>query len=108
MSSFHVDGRIAVKLDFDLAIRLGEFILAKGSEDKQIQALAHVLVNMDDKSSTEPPTAELEGVPDPMAPSARKSQWVEGREGLKTKKPRFAREKVFVGRANKVRWGRTD
>jgi hypothetical protein len=47
MSSFHVDARIGVKLEVELALRLGEMILASGSEDKQILALGHMLCNID-------------------------------------------------------------
>jgi hypothetical protein len=55
MSSFHVDGRVAVKLEYELAIRLGELILSCGTEDKQILALGHKLVNMDEDNEN-PPT----------------------------------------------------
>lgn len=47
MSSFHVDARISVKLEVELALRLGEMILASGTEDKQILALGHMLCNID-------------------------------------------------------------
>lgn len=47
MSSFHVDARINVKLEVELAFRLGELLLASGSQDKQILALGHVLTNID-------------------------------------------------------------
>ena len=48
MSSFHVDGRISIKLEYDLAVRLAEFILNSGTEDKQVLALAHKLSQIDD------------------------------------------------------------
>jgi hypothetical protein len=55
MSSFHVDSRINLKLEYELAIRLGEMILRAGTEDKQILALGHKLANMDeDKQEFEP------------------------------------------------------
>jgi len=47
MSSFHVDARINVKMEVELALRLGEMILASGTEDKQIRALGHMLSNID-------------------------------------------------------------
>lgn len=50
MSSFHVDQRVDVKLEYELAIRLGELILSCGTEDKQILALGHKLVNMEEES----------------------------------------------------------
>jgi hypothetical protein len=46
MSSFHVDGRISIKLDVELADRLGQLIMKSGSEDKQLVALGWKLVNM--------------------------------------------------------------
>jgi len=48
MSSFHVDGRVSIKLEYDLAMRLGEFILSSCSEDKQFVALGHKLLNLDE------------------------------------------------------------
>lgn len=48
MSSFHVDGRVSVRLEYDLAMRLGEFILSSGTEDKQFLALGHKLLNIDE------------------------------------------------------------
>ena len=48
MSSFHVDARITVKLEYELAMRLGEFILSSGTEDKQFLALGHKLVNIEE------------------------------------------------------------
>lgn len=55
MSSFHVDSRINLKLEYELAIRLGEMILRAGTDDKQILALGHKLANMDeDKQEFEP------------------------------------------------------
>jgi hypothetical protein len=49
MSSFHVDSRVSLKLEYDLATRLGEFILSSGSEDKQLLALGYKLVNIDNE-----------------------------------------------------------
>lgn len=46
MSSFHVDSRVTVKFDFDLATRLGDFILESGTADKQFLALGHKLQNL--------------------------------------------------------------
>jgi hypothetical protein len=54
MSSFHVDSRINLKLDYELAIRLGEMILRAGTEDKQILALGHKLANMDEEKQELP------------------------------------------------------
>lgn len=50
MSSFHVDGRINVKMEYELAIRVGELILRSGTDDKQILALGHKLANMDEEN----------------------------------------------------------
>ena len=50
VSSFHVDSRINLKLDYELAIRIGEVILRAGTEDKQILALGHKLANMDEEN----------------------------------------------------------
>ena len=95
MSSFHIDGRIAVKMEFDFAIRLGEFILAQGTEDKQFQAFAHQLVNME--------AAEADGKTSLQAGSIARptdSEWSE--------KPKTMHEKVFANRSRKIRWGHAD
>lgn len=55
MSSFHVDARINVKMEVELALRLGEMILASGTEDKQIRALGHMLSNIDKDEPVSPP-----------------------------------------------------
>ena len=47
MSSFHVDARIDVKLELELALRLGDLFLACDTDDKQIVALGHMLSNID-------------------------------------------------------------
>jgi hypothetical protein len=47
--SFHVDGRISIKLEYDFAMKLAEFILNSGTGDKKILALAHKLSNLDEE-----------------------------------------------------------
>lgn len=56
MSSFHIDSRVDLKLDFDLAVRLGEFILQHSCGDKQIQALGHRLAALEEKPSIPAPS----------------------------------------------------
>jgi|688.fasta_scaffold22242_3 hypothetical protein len=53
MSSFHVDGRISIKLEYDFAMKIAEFILSSGTDDKKLLALAHKLSKVDEE---EPPT----------------------------------------------------
>lgn len=47
MSSFEIDSKISISLEYDLAVRLGEFIVEKGTEDKQLAALGYNLSNLD-------------------------------------------------------------
>lgn len=54
MSSFHVDARITLKVEYELAVRLGKYILDSGTEDKQILAMAHKLCNLDEDEDDEP------------------------------------------------------
>jgi hypothetical protein len=54
MSSFHVDGRVSIKLEYDLAMRIGDFILSSGTEDKQFLALGHKLLNLDEEETDTP------------------------------------------------------
>jgi len=53
MSSFHVDARICLKLEYEMAIRLGEMILLSGTVDKQLKALGHKLKNIDSEETDE-------------------------------------------------------
>jgi hypothetical protein len=61
MSSFHVDARVSIKLEYELAMRLGEFILSAGTEDKQFLALGHKLVSIDEEEVSKPPKRNWEG-----------------------------------------------
>jgi hypothetical protein len=47
--SFYVDDRIIVKMEFDLAVRVGEILLAHPTPDKMVKALGHQLVNLEGK-----------------------------------------------------------
>ena len=47
MSSFHVDGRVCVRMEMDLVVRLGEFLVKADTVDKQLKALGHRLVELD-------------------------------------------------------------
>ena len=53
MPAFHVDARIVLKLDIDLAVRLGEILLDSHSSDAQVKALGHNLVNLDEEKKQE-------------------------------------------------------
>lgn len=50
MSSFHVDGRITVKMEYDLAVQLGEFIQANRPEDPRVRALGRQLTSLEDNA----------------------------------------------------------
>ena len=47
MASFHVDGRVCVKMEMDLAVRLGEFIVKSATADKQLKAMGHQLIELE-------------------------------------------------------------
>lgn len=49
--SFEVDPRIPMKIEIDLAVRLGEFIVNSGTADKQIMALGHRLLALEEKEN---------------------------------------------------------
>lgn len=42
-AAFSIDGRLTVKVDFDLAMRIADLILSSGSQDKQIIAFGYQL-----------------------------------------------------------------
>lgn len=50
---FEIDDRIPLKIEFDLAVRLGEFIVNSGTPDKQIMAFGHRLLALDQKPECE-------------------------------------------------------
>jgi hypothetical protein len=54
MSSFSIDARIVVRLECDLAVRVGECLLNSGTEDKQILALGHRLKNIEEEEQEQP------------------------------------------------------
>lgn len=54
MSSFHIDDRIEVKIEIDLASRIGEFIVKSGTVDKQIMAFGHRLAALCKEQEEEP------------------------------------------------------
>lgn len=58
MSAFHVDDRIVLKLNLDLAVRLGEIILGSRPNDGQLKALGHNLVNLDEETARKHGTFE--------------------------------------------------
>ncbi len=47
--SFDIDPRIPIRLNVDLAFRLGEFIVKSGTADKQIMAFGHRLLSIEEK-----------------------------------------------------------
>lgn len=46
---FDIDDRIPIRIEIDLAVRLGEFIVKSGTVDKQIMAFGHRLVALEEK-----------------------------------------------------------
>lgn len=52
---FEIDDRIPMKIDFDLAVRVGEFIVNSGTPDKQIMAFGHRLLALDHKQEPDQP-----------------------------------------------------
>lgn len=102
MSSFHVDARISVKLEVELALRLGEMILASGSEDKQILALGHNLCNID---KDEPDATQAKWAP--RKKSQVSSIVTEWQEESHPKSPMTMHDKVAQSRkySQSEKWG---
>jgi hypothetical protein len=48
-NAFEIDPRVSISLDFDLAVRIGEFIVRSGTADKQIMAFGHRLLSIEEK-----------------------------------------------------------
>lgn len=48
-NAFDIDPRVSLSIEFDLAVRLGEFIVKSGTVDKQIMAFGHRLVALEEK-----------------------------------------------------------
>jgi len=93
MSSFHVDARIGLKLEYELAVRLGKLILDCRPEDKQLAALGHKLFNLDEE---EP---QPQWIPRQNEPSTV-SEWNENETPVRT--AMSMREKVSKA---KINWG---
>ena len=109
MSSFHVDSRINLKLDYELAIRIGELILRAGTEDKQILALGHKLANIDEENQ-EPVTRRQETRQHGQFSSWAKSEEVPSNErySVAVEKPMQEASVPAVQdkiRSRKIRWG---
>jgi hypothetical protein len=100
MSSFHVDSRITLKVEYELAVRLGKYILDSGTEDKQILAMAHKLCNLDEDEDDEPQT-------EPRWTSPRQ-EWNAPRHSVPTPAsvPAVSQNKVRTPtKPNKISWG---
>jgi len=69
MSCFHVDGRVNLKCEYDLAMRLGELILSSKTSDKQLVAMGHALLNSDEEGSIGPAQVQKAMNPIPIFPS---------------------------------------
>jgi hypothetical protein len=52
--SFRLHSDIRLDMDVDLAVRLGECILKSGTVDKEIRALGHRLVSIEEKIDEQP------------------------------------------------------
>ena len=50
-NAFDIDPRVSLSIDFDLAVRLGEFIVKSGTVDKQIMAFGHRLLSLDESEN---------------------------------------------------------
>lgn len=105
MSSFHVDSRINVKLEYELAIRLGELILNAGTEDKQLLALGHKLVNMEEENQEFAPRtqeSQTSGFTKWNPPQKYDMNQPQKYEAVQEATMGSMREKI---RTNKIRWG---
>jgi hypothetical protein len=97
MSSFHIDARIDVKLEYEMAIRLGELILMSGTADKQLKALGHKLKNMDSEDEEDIDNGWQE-----TSNEASVSQdWNDKYTSLNTMQEKISQAK----RSRKIRWG---
>lgn len=106
MSSFHVDGRISIKLEYELAVRLGEFIIKSGTLDKQIIALGYKLYNMDEENAPAPVVQKWQN--NPSEESSFASEWSEAESTFEDREAKVASIHDKVKRArmgNKIRWG---
>lgn len=108
MSAFHIDGRIGLKMEYELAIRLGEFINKMKPMDRQIAALGARLAQLDEQG----PSQWNSDLPSYKEDEDDEREMLQG-VTLKDIGEKFAvsnsmHHKVNVVRsekANKVRWG---
>ena len=88
MSSFHIDDRIEVKIEIDLAARIGEFIVKSGTVDKQIMAFGHRLAalckDQDQDQEQEQDEGPRRWIPAPSRPMISSSRSRDERFSEKT------------------------
>lgn len=112
MSAFHVDGRISLKMEYELAIRLGEFINKMKPMDRQIAALGARLAHLDDQGPSQWSSERSEFETDYKDDSEEREMVhhgaTAGEIGEKFSVSNSMRNKVGAIRSdktNKVRWG---
>jgi hypothetical protein len=107
MSSFHVDGRITIKMEYELAIRLGEYITKTRPADKQIAAFAWKLARLAEEEQGE----TGEDWNEPAIPVAREEKpgfngWSRPEPGPAPVVKTNMHDKIAMARSpEKVRWG---
>ena len=100
MSSFHVDARICLKLEYEMAMRLGDMILSSGTVDKQLKALGHKLKNIDAEETDEFDSfVPSKDSCDKIYKSSHKDNWADSKE------KRNSISKVSLNKTRKIRWG---
>lgn len=109
MSSFHVDGRISVKMEIGLAVRLGEFLVKSNPADKQLAAFGWKLIRLEEEEEDETPyesgknwMPKQHSVPSIESDSEWKPRNIEPRVSVN----KSMHDKVDgIKRAEKIRWG---
>lgn len=104
MSAFHIDGRISLKMEYELAIRLGEYISKTNPADKQIAALGWRLARLadeDESSSEDRPEWTRTAIPAAQDES-QENFAVSSREKFAVNS---MRGKIASVKPEKIRWG---
>lgn len=107
MSAFHVDGRVTLKMEYELAVRLGEYIMKTNPQDKQIAAMGWRLSRLseeDGESLTEDRAEHKPHDYKPYIPVSREDRIPVQKPPVSNVGVGSLHEKVSV-KTGKIRWG---
>lgn len=106
MSSFHVDGRITIRMEYELAIRIGEFIAKSRPVDKQIAAFGWKLARLAEEEQEENGEWNEPAIPVVREDRPEINSWSRPAPSAAPVVKSSMHDKIAMTRSSdKVRWG---